>query len=88
MNIKLFFDLTKEFFDSMYSPFIEEEEELDEYMYDEEEAWQELSDDEDEHENDNNTDLYKDNLPIQLLLCINPKIIKLLKMTKTINKID
>jgi hypothetical protein len=86
MNIKLFFDLTKEFFDSMYSPFIEEEEDLDEYMYDEEEAWQELSEDEDE--NDNNADLYKDNLPIQLLLCINPKIIKFLKMAKAINKID
>lgn len=44
MNIKLLFELFKDFFESIYSPFIEDVEE--EIFNDEEKGWREFSHDE------------------------------------------
>lgn len=77
MIIKLL-EISKDFFDLMYSPFIEDinENEVIRDKLDEENGWKELSDDEDEEE------ICEWNLIRQILLFINPTIYKKLNMNK------
>ena len=82
MNIRLFFEISKVFFDLMYSPFIEDiiDNEIILEKLDEEKGWEELSDDEDEEICDCNLC----NTTRKILLFINPGIYKKLNA----NKID
>lgn len=68
MNIKLIYELVRDFFDLMYSPFIGEdiEEDIKEDNYDEEKGWNELE----YYENN----LYKENLLVEIMTSLRNKI--------------
>jgi hypothetical protein len=68
MNIKLIYELVRDFFDLMYSPFIGEdiEEDIEEDNYDEEKGWNELE----YYENN----LYKENLLVEIMSSLRNKI--------------
>jgi len=83
MIIKLF-EISKDFFDLIYSPFIEDisENEVIREKQDEEKGWQESSDDEEWEEDICGCNLC--HITRQMILFINPKIYKKLNA----NKID
>jgi hypothetical protein len=80
MNIRLFLEMSKEFFELIHPPIVEETCENDKEKLDEEKGWKELSDEEDEPEcGCNLCDITR-----KILLFINPEIYKKLNA----NKID
>ena len=79
MNINLFLEISKEFFELIHPPIVEKTCENDKEKLDEEKGWQELSDDE---EYEQETCCCK--LIRQISLFINPGIYKKLNA----NKID
>lgn len=80
MNIRLFLEMSKEFFELIHPPIVEEICENDKEKLDEEKGWQELSDDEEWEEDICGCNLC--HITRQLLLFINPKIYKKLNANK------
>jgi hypothetical protein len=81
MNIRLFLEISRDFFDSMYSPFIDLDHDTIPDIFDEEKAFEQISDD-DKDELECGCNLcYTTH---QILLFINPRIYKKIN----VNKID
>ena len=81
MNIRLFLEISRDFFDLMHSPFINtDHDDIIPYIFDEEKSFEEVSDDEDDLECGCNL-CYTTR---QILLFINPIIYKKVN----VNKID
>ena len=77
MNIRLFLEMSKEFFELIHPPIVEETCENDKEKLDEEKGWQELSDDEEYEEETCCCKLIR-----QISLFINPGIYKKLNANK------
>lgn len=77
MNIRLFLEMSKEFFELIHPPIVEEICENDKEKLDEEKGWQELSDDEEYEEETCCCKLIR-----QISLFINPGIYKKLNANK------
>ena len=79
MNIRLFLEISKEFFELIHPPIVEDACENDKEKLDEEKGWQELSDDEDDEPECgcNLCDITR-----KILLFINPEIYKKLNANK------
>lgn len=82
MNIRLFLEISRDFFDSMHSPFIDvNHDDIIQDVFDEEKAFEQLSDDD---EDDIECGCNLCYTTRQLLLFINPRIYKKVN----VNKID
>ena len=77
MNIRLFLEMSKEFFELIHPPIVEDACENDKEKLDEEKGWQELSDDEEYEEETCCCKLIR-----QISLFINPGIYKKLNANK------